>query len=541
MFSPPISLRLVVGKISFLLLILLSNLYSSGQNINLSNGNVFDGEPYIAVDPNDSQHLVVAWMGWVNIANQFQIKTRASFDGGLSWSPTYIFPHTVTGYSSADPSIAFHPSGDVFVCHIDFTGTTPPVTGGVYLRRSTDGGISWGNPLEVINTNYDGTKWPIDRPWISIDNSQTANSGTIYVTTMNLNRTNPSFRPYLSVSMDQGNTFTTHYVDSTGYLAGSLNPLPMCTHTVTSTGIWYGMYPSYVLSQSFYAQNILAASSNGGISYSYNTAYTITDTIPSSNFPSAKKAALLLNNPADPDHLAFVFLRTFHGDLDVFWSETFNGGSSWSSPERVNDDPIGNDRMQDLLWGDFDEDGDLVIGWRDRRNASNGTFQTPSEIWAAFRDKDSLNFNPNFPITSQPVPYDSVLEYAGNDFMSLQLSNDTLYTVWGDVQSGDLNIWFHSRSTDGTVLSAYHLNSEPRPSATIYPNPFLSSVTVKAPQIGKVSIYDSKGSRVFFEDYDQSIDQVELELSHLRPGKYLMEINQSERKVVHKILKLADH
>ena len=52
--------------------------------------------------------------------------------------------------------------------------------------------------------------------------------------------------------------------------------------------------------------------------------------------------------------------------------------------------------MQDLVWADFDEDGDLVISWRDRRNGDEGTYETASEIWAAFRDKDELVFSPNF-------------------------------------------------------------------------------------------------------------------------------------------------
>ena len=34
------------------------------QNINLSEGLFFEGEPFIALNPNDNQHLVVAWMGF---------------------------------------------------------------------------------------------------------------------------------------------------------------------------------------------------------------------------------------------------------------------------------------------------------------------------------------------------------------------------------------------------------------------------------------------------------------------------------------------
>ncbi len=163
-------------------------MFAQGQNQNLSNGIAFDGEPYLAVNPNNSQHIVVAWMSWINILNQFKIKTITSFDGGQTWSDAVEHPHTVSTYKSADPSIDFDNTGNVFLCYIDFDGSEPPVNGGVYIRKSIDGGLTWNPPVEVINADYDGTKWPIDRPWIVIDKSNGINSGTIYVTSMNGNK-----------------------------------------------------------------------------------------------------------------------------------------------------------------------------------------------------------------------------------------------------------------------------------------------------------------------------------------------------------------
>lgn len=117
-----------------------------GQNTNLSEGVVFDGEPYLAVNPNNSKHLVVAWMGWVNLSEQFRIKSKTSFDGGRTWSKVSQLPHVVSNYTSADPCVDFNSAGDVFISYIDFNGTTPPVTGGVYLCKSTDGGLTWESP-----------------------------------------------------------------------------------------------------------------------------------------------------------------------------------------------------------------------------------------------------------------------------------------------------------------------------------------------------------------------------------------------------------
>ncbi|MEM7039706.1 MAG: exo-alpha-sialidase, partial [Bacteroidota bacterium] len=478
------------------------------------------------------------WMSWIGFVDQFKIRIRSSFDGGQTWSAPVDLPHTVAGYSSADPCLAFDVSGNVYATYIDFTGTTPPVTGAVCISRSTDGGSSWGTPTKVIDTNYDGTKWPIDRPWMIIDHSASASQGNIYVTTFPLNRTNPSFRPYLSVSTDQGATFSTRYIDSTGYLAGSLNPLPLCSHTVTSNGVWHGAYPSLVFTQFPQFQTLMASSSNAGGGFSYTTVYSNTDTISLGAFPDAKKAGLLISNPADPDHLAYVFLRTRHGDLDIFLSESFDSGQNWNAPLRVNDDPVGNARMQDLLWGDFDVDGDLVIAWRDRRNGNDSTYQTDSEIWAAFRDKDSTNFAPNFQISSQLVAFDTILESAGNDFMCIKLQNDTLHAVWGDVRTGFLNIWYQSMATDGTVLHLHPIASAPVPHLRVSPNPVQEWLRVEGLGIEELILRDLHGKAVARKFLPPETTECMFSLADRPNGLYFVEARIAGKWVKQKVLKM---
>ena len=106
-------------KIITIILILITYTISLGQNQNLSQGVLYDGEPYIAVNPSNPQHMVVAWLGY----KPFQyivIKTRTTFDGGQSWSDSVNIPHTNPLYGSADPSLAFDNTGNVFLCYIDF-------------------------------------------------------------------------------------------------------------------------------------------------------------------------------------------------------------------------------------------------------------------------------------------------------------------------------------------------------------------------------------------------------------------------------------
>jgi len=516
--------------------VLLSITFSFGQNQNISGGTVFDGEPYLSINPSNPQHMVVAWMGFVPF-NYIAIKTKVSFNGGQTWSTTNVIPHTNPVYGSADPSMEFDNSGNVFLSYIDFN--TSIDSGAVYVRKSADGGLSWASPVEVINAQSDPDKKPIDRPWISIDRSGGVNDGNIYITTMPpkiFGPLLPPYNPYFIRSTDGGATFDPwKYIDTIGWLAGSIIPQPTPFHTVSNSGIFHCVYPSWVLSQNTEPQFIFASSSNAGSSFSYSSivlplAIAFTDTL-------AKRGYPLVANPTNANHLVFLNLITPHGDADVFLWESLDSGITWSDSIRINDDPIGNNRMQDLIWADFDLDGDLVVSWRDRRNGTDSTYATASEIWGAIRLKDSTNFSPNFKISDTIVAHDTVLESAGNDFMCVKLVNDTLNAVWGDTRNGKLNIWFQRMALDGIVLSIQQLSSENIPNIKIYPNPSFSNITIEAENLNKVIVFNQNGKIVSIHQNLNGIENVVIDLTHLSCAVYFVQVTTAEGMITKKIIK----
>lgn len=524
-------------KVLIVILFTLSSLIGLGQNQNLSNAVVFDGEPYLSIDPSNSQHLVVAWMSWVSFANKIQIKTRASFDGGQTWSSATALPHVISSFTSADPCIEFNHNGEVLISYIDFTGfNVNPMNGAIYLCKSADGGLSWGTPVEVMSINADLDRRPIDRPWMSIDRSSGPNQGNIYITSMNAMGALPDYHPYVSISTDGGNSFTWQDLDGPNWLSGNLIPQPMPTPEVTASGTFYAIYPSFVLSQNLAAQFVLASSSNGGSSFAYTS--VLIGTANSAADSLEKKGYLLRANPADPNHLVFVALAKTSGDLDVYLTESFNGGSSWSAQERINDDPIGNDRVQDLLWADFDNAGSLIVSWRDRRNGTNNTFETASEIWAAFRHKDSANFAANFQITDQTVAYDTVLASSGNDFMCIKMEDGALNATWADPRDGKLNIWYQKLTTDGTVLSLQKIASELLPEVALYPNPTSSTLTVKSRGLTEVRLYSLDGKRLLSQKLTAQEGSIQLNIEPFPSGSYFVEVLTRTGTLTKKVQKL---
>ena len=505
---------------------------SFGQNQNLSDGNVFDGEPCLAIDPASPQHMVVAWMGYQPLYH-IMIKTRVTFDGGQTWAEKNFIPHTNPAYGSADPSLAFDNNGNVFLCYVDYdTGID---SGSVYIRKSTDGGLHWEDPVEVINAHSDEGKYPIDRPWISVDRSGGNTDGNIYVTSMPPNVFGPlppPYHPYFMASGDGGSSFGPwRYLDTINWLSGNLIQQPMATHCVSKDGTFHAVYPSYLFSQNVFAQFLLASTKDGGVHFSYHTVFasptSVDDTL-------AKKGYLLRADPSRADHLAFFYLDVTYGDIDVFMRESYDEGISWSGPVRINDDPVSNNRMQDMLWADFDEDGDLVVTWRDRRNSPDSTYETTSEIWGAVRWKDSTGFSPNFRISDISVPYDQILSGSGNDFMCVRFANDTINAVWGDTRTGKLNIWFARISAKGTPVSIHNLSTESKTSVFLYPNPFRSNLTISGTNLDQVDIYDQTGKFLLHFSSPTRDKQFSIDLGFLKKGIYLFRIRTNEGDIITK-------
>jgi len=303
---------------------------------------------------------------------------------------------------------------------------------------------------------------------------------------------------------------------------------------VTSDGVFHAAYPSYLPTQSLWPRFILASSSDAGNDFSHQVLFNST-TSPSE--PLAKAGYLLRANPANADHIAFFYLDVTHGDIDVFMRESINGGASWTGGVRINDDAVANNRMQDLVWADFDEDGDLVVSWRDRRGGADSTYAANTEIWGAVRWKDSTDFSANFRISDTAVAYDAVLAQSGNDFMCINFVDDTLAAVWGDVRTGKLNVWFQRLDPTGVILSTIQISSETVPQVSVYPNPSSDLFIVKAVNLQEIIVINQNGKKVKVKHGVDHTEGTILDLSDLAKGVYFLQIKTTEGMVTRKVVK----
>ena len=494
-----------------LLALFLSVLTSlQAQESELSEGILFDGEPYLAMDPQNPQHMVVAWMGYAWL-NRIAIHYRVTFDGGNTWSPPAFIPHQVDGYTCADPSLAFDSEGRVFVCYIDYIEDGS--AGAVYVRRSDDGGLTWNDAVEVISVEEDPGEYPLDRPWMAIDRSGGPNDGNIYINTKPAPWEPIPNASYFIRSTDGGASFEDWvYTDAPGWSVGDFIASPMAVPTVGSDGLLHIAYPGWDPAESLIPRIMLASSDDGGNAFSYNTILEVTgggvdDTLP-------KLGYSIYSDPTNPDHIIIVYMADYLADVDIYLLETPNGGATWNEPVRVNADTPGNGIMQDLGWGAFNQTGDFLFSWRDRRNAGMEGYQLPAEIkgrvWHA-GDTWSDEFN----FSETAAPHNEILNGNGNDFMGCALSEDTAFAVWGDARDGILRIWFAKKSMADSSVWLLDLNQ--MPPLEVYPNPANDLIQVKTNIPSKAAVFDIHGSLLFTTIVGNNQPLV---ISQLPPGRY---------------------
>ncbi|MGI8589103.1 MAG: S-layer homology domain-containing protein [Chloroflexia bacterium] len=414
---------------------LLSPLY--GPDVRMSNGSLLgSGQNEFQIDINPANSLNA--IGTSNDGGAAGVGIFRTTDGGLTWSSRDASVYGVPA-ACCDPGVAFGTDGKVYAIILD---TSPSVS---YIIRSTDGGATWQGPSQVATP---------DRENIAVDPN---NSNNVYITYSELPGSN-RIKGYKST--DGGVTWgPTFFV---GDVAPAQGYEQSSQPRVASDGTLYVGYQQYTNSSvgcSAGVQNVLAKSTNGGVSFTYTVLPIVQGGACSS--AQAGRGIFCINgsqsfrsrshpiigvSPTNPNHVYMVYSG---GDLETpytcagatgFHSDTLfristDGGATFSPPTKVNTDPSGKDQY--YPWMSVTASGQIWIGWNDRREDTNDFlsrwYQSYSnDEGATFRKVDGTPGNdPVADVQTQPSSF--IGDYHG----------------LGAVNGNVLGMWFDSRISSG--------------------------------------------------------------------------------------------
>src|SRR5947209_5900772 len=130
-------------------------------------------EPYVAVNPANTQNIVAEWMDHGQGGNV----ASASFEGGKTWRNVPI-PGIAqctggTAPEAVDPWLSFAPNGDLYSTGVAFGLPAQPML----VNKSMDGGQTWSNPIQ-LNTTGNPARFD-DKPSITADPT---NPNLVYAT-----------------------------------------------------------------------------------------------------------------------------------------------------------------------------------------------------------------------------------------------------------------------------------------------------------------------------------------------------------------------
>ncbi|MDZ4759009.1 MAG: exo-alpha-sialidase [Bacteroidota bacterium] len=505
-------------KIYLAFLIFIYHNLSAQNDIQINPNQSFCGESNLAVNPTNG-NMVVAWMKLTAVTPIpiISMAVSNSTDGGKTWSNPVYMPHYFKTGTSADPTMAYNSSGELFLVYID--SKLAKDSGGVYISKSSDDGKNWAAPNKLIDFN-DGPDIPIDRPFIAIDKSNNIHKGRIYVTSKSYKDGQKPHHIWYTFSDNKGKTWNPPAVLDTLCIPIDPNSSTACYPAINSTGKFMVMYFSYNTKYNIYPR-ILVAESYDGINFTFNPALNLSaiSAIPATD-SLLQPSMSFTTNPQDSNNYMICWADNRNNDLDIYSIYT-SDGKNWSTPNRVNDDNISNGFHQDMCWSAVSPNGTFGIGWRDRRNNTKNQ-NSDYVIYCAVSTDKGKTFQSNIKINqisgSLMVPVD------GNDFIGLEVSDSMLMSTWADKRNGKNQLYYNSKKyiTNTAIANNFDINN----GISIYPNPAdeVINIYIKDNRSNYIiEITDLLGQQVYKQSTSINLTPISTK-SFAAKGAYLVKI-----------------
>ena len=458
-------------------------------NYNVSDNPAPQNETSVKISRKDPNRVVAAWRDFrisVTPANR-RVGYSYSSDGGNTWAVSRLLDSTLLpGFPrNSDPVVTTDSAGNFYIAVICIGST-----GALAIYKSTDGGVTFPNAYLIAN---DGSE---DKEYMETDFTP----GSPYLNSIYISWTRFSgVRGIkLTKSTNAGVNWTAAVPVSDVNLGNQGSDV--------AVGLDGEVYVTWLDGNTANDIVMFDKSTNGGITFGTdkNIAQGTPPDIPISSsgvtFPSI--AADITNGP-NSGNVYVAFCDSRNGDPDVFLTRSTNRGVNWSAPVRVNNDPVGNGKLQCWPWIAVDEKGNIAITFFDSRNTSSNTI---IENYVAYSSDGGLTFL-NLLVSTVPTPTAQPnFDVRFGDYIGVDYYNDLIIPVWTDERAGGFDMECYSGIVS-TPVSINNLLSEIPENFKLfqnYPNPFNPNTVIRysvAHQNGGLSlvslkVYNSMGAEI---------------------------------------------
>ncbi|MCF8367614.1 MAG: PKD domain-containing protein [Bacteroidales bacterium] len=372
---------------------------------------------------------------------------------------------------------------------------------GCKIVRSSNNGLTWTSPVTAISGN--------DKNWLAAD--QTSGPYGNYVYTVMTNSGSGNF----ARSTNQGASWTTTFTPSTQSLPGMMVCVgPNGTIDGGSVYVVTNSGSSFASTYTFYR------STNGGATFSSMSAQNFAGYV-GTNVNGRNSVENMRTRPypfiaADNSNgsyrgrLYLVYASNWPaGDgnkPDIWCRYSNNGGSTWSSEVKINDDANtqNNHQWAPAIWCDVNT-GRLYVHWMDTRDDITGDDE--AYMYASYSDNGGVSFAPNQKLSNEPMIINcstcgggGTPRYQG-DYTSIVSNENVSMSSWTDFRDGSfasftgyfpdyamrLTVSDNSNKGVNTVLAEV-------PSVKLYTDDVIFTGTMQTPPSGNFTITYPSGN-----------------------------------------------
>ena len=521
--------KFFISLIFFILIIIPNELFaipwqrdSAYLNIKINNDATTEvqNEEQIVMNPNDTTNLVAVWRDFR--VGYRQVAYAYSFDGGLTWGqdlfvePEYIW--------DSDPGITVDTAGNFYAVILSFNSTSEP--NGLFVYKSTDGGVTWSDPVTVIN----GVPGVFeDKELIACDRSGGPYTDNLYVAWTRFYST----QILMCRSTDEGNSFVGPVTISD--MNGVQWPVPCVGPNSEVYVAWVQYSPGAIR---------FDCSTDGGETFgtditiqnvSFVSGYIYGDIMVFS-FPAIDVD--ITGGPYNGNiYVAYMDYASGNTDTDIYFTCSTDGGNSWSQKIRINDDPLNNGCDQFHPWLFVAPDGNIIVVFLDRRldsgNLLMDLYMTTStdggNSWSSNERITTVSSDPtagsvfstsNQPLNKFPIKINHPVILAGRagligEYIGVTASSiNDIHPIWTDTRFGNQDVFVGVKDTSSYVqeYSSDNINDGV---LSVVPNPAQNKIIINIkmqqnrilPSTTTLKIFDTSGRivKTFRESQNQII------------------------------------